>query len=122
MTTAQEPLSFLDEFGERVCRARKAAQLSQQELADRVGLTRTSIINIEKGRQTVNVIHLSHMAVALRASIDELVPSLKPASSIPSGLDDKTKKWIARVLDLDVAELDILPNVGVSGEELALGG
>jgi transcriptional regulator with XRE-family HTH domain len=37
---------------------RKTLKISQEDLADKIGLTRTSIVNIEKGRQSLTVENL----------------------------------------------------------------
>ena len=42
------------EFGKLLKKSRTAANLTQAGLAKRVGLSRTSITNIEKGRQHIN--------------------------------------------------------------------
>src|SRR4051812_20569378 len=59
-------------FGTRLRQARKAAGLSQEELAKVVGLARTSITNIEKGRQNFTL----HVAYDLAAAVGLPVSSL----------------------------------------------
>lgn len=56
---------FYEEFGRRVRSAREAAGLSQEELASRVGLSRGSIANIERGAQRV----VLHLAIELAAAV-----------------------------------------------------
>jgi transcriptional regulator with XRE-family HTH domain len=51
--------------------------LTQEELAHRVHLKRTSITNIEKGRQKLLVHTLFEIAAALHVPPTELIPSLK---------------------------------------------
>ena len=51
MTDTQSVERLYKEFGQRLRKAREDAQLTQKEVADRVGLKRTSITNIERGRQ-----------------------------------------------------------------------
>lgn len=62
------------EIGERIQIARKACDLSQQELADVVGLTRTSISNIESGKQHLTIHTLFDIAAMLEISVHELLP------------------------------------------------
>ena len=46
---------FYKDFGQRLRKARKAANLTQMDLAKWVGLSRSSITNIEKGRQHIHL-------------------------------------------------------------------
>jgi transcriptional regulator with XRE-family HTH domain len=63
------------------------AGLSQERLSDFVGLTRTSITNIEKGRQRVSLDLLFALAEALRIEPHELLPT--SSSRIPPELQKK---------------------------------
>lgn len=70
---------FYIEFG-RIIRQRRSLdgiQLSQEELAKRVGLSRTSITNIEKGRQQVPLHMLLSFADALGMEPSKLLPDKK---------------------------------------------
>ncbi len=51
MVADTDNLFFSVAFGARVKEAREKAKLSQSELAKRLGLTRSSVANIEAGRQ-----------------------------------------------------------------------
>lgn len=62
------------EFGQRLREAREAAHLSQDAVARRVGLSRTSITNIERGRQHVALHMLYRFASAVGAQPSELLP------------------------------------------------
>jgi transcriptional regulator with XRE-family HTH domain len=102
------------EFGRRLRDLRKAAGLSQLALAERVGLSRTSITNIELGRQHIPLHVLYPLASALGAPPAQLLPDKD--FSIPEktgvvvdllsirqelekhGLGDEDKKWIERVV------------------------
>lgn len=57
---------FAVAFGERVKQAREAAGLTQSQLAKRLGRTRSSISNIEAGRQTPSVEMAARCARLLR--------------------------------------------------------
>lgn len=67
------------EVGDLVRQARDAARLTQAELAERIGLTRASVTNIEKARQKVQLHTLYAIAGALEVSVHLLLP--KSASS-----------------------------------------
>jgi len=73
---------FYADLGQRVQRARTAARVTQQQLAPAAGLTRSSIANVEAGRQRVPTHVLAAMAVALRVDAADLfTPSLLAADS-----------------------------------------
>ena len=59
--------------GNRIREERNAGGMSQRDLARKVGLTRTSIANIEAGRQRFLLHTLSEFAVALNVAEIDLV-------------------------------------------------
>lgn len=63
------------EIGDRVRRARKHRGWSQLDLARAVDLTRSSIANLEAGRQRPPVHIALLVAQALDVPVDELLPS-----------------------------------------------
>lgn len=67
------------EFGRKVrsLRMRKELALSQEALSRRVGLSRTSITNIEKGRQQIPLHALYTFADALGVEPGALLPDRK---------------------------------------------
>ena len=63
---------------EAVRRARKAAELSQEDLALEAGLDRTYISQVERGKRNVTIIVLARIAKALKTTPDRLlVPGRK---------------------------------------------
>lgn len=62
------------EIGRRLARARAAAGLSQAKLAAKVRVTRTSVVNVERGRQRPPVHLLWDMAAALDVEVTSLLP------------------------------------------------
>jgi transcriptional regulator with XRE-family HTH domain len=62
-------------FGSRLREAREQADVTQEELARRVDLSRTSITNIEKGRQRVLLHQLLDLAGALKVAPSDLMPA-----------------------------------------------
>ncbi len=69
--------------------ARQIRGVDQESLAQMLGLTRTSIINIEKGRQRPSVYQLWLIARFLHIPILDLIPT--------SQLHDKLEVWKAKV-------------------------
>ena len=67
-----------NEFGQLLRRRRSEADLSQGEFAKALGLSRTSITNIERGRQPVSLPMLYAMADILQREVADLLPPIKP--------------------------------------------
>lgn len=64
---------FNTHVGLRLKAARVRAGMTQTDLADVVGLTRTSVTNIEAGRQSPGAYRLHLLAVAVHSTIQELL-------------------------------------------------
>ena len=97
--------ALYSEFGKLVRHHRVRLKLTQDQLADRVGLSRTSITNIEKGRQKVLIHHLIHLAESLQVNPEALLPSIEMPQITPEieqrldrNLRDKEKDWVRRIV------------------------
>lgn len=66
---------FYVELGRLIKEKRKRILLNQSALGDSVGLSRTSITNIERGRQQVALHMLYVIASALRVEPQDLLPA-----------------------------------------------
>jgi transcriptional regulator with XRE-family HTH domain len=93
------------EFGKLIRRHRLRLNLTQDQLADRVGLSRTSITNIEKGRQKVLIHHLIQLAESLQVSPEALLPPIgmpqitqELEHRLGRDLRDKEKDWVRRIV------------------------
>ncbi|QLH73469.1 helix-turn-helix domain-containing protein [Rhodopseudomonas palustris] len=64
-----------------VRRARKAAGLSQEDLALEAGLDRTYISQVERGKRNLTVIVLARIAGALKTTPDKLLIPPRKARS-----------------------------------------
>ena len=65
---------FEREVGARLQLARKRNQMTQGELAQKIGITRATYANVEAGRQRIPVDIIWRAAVCLRVSFASLVP------------------------------------------------
>jgi len=63
------------EIGKRIREAREKKGLTQQELGDLVDLTRTSITNIERGKQKIQIDGLYRFAYSLGVSAFDFLPN-----------------------------------------------
>jgi len=101
-------MNFYQAFGIKLRQARKAAGLTQEVLADRVGLSRPSITNIELGNQQVPLHMLDSFASVLGMKPCELLPEDtrgQETRQLPKKLADKLeplpedkREWISRVV------------------------
>ena len=71
--------AFYRQVGEKI-HARRGKNLSQEALASAVGLTRSSISNIEKGRQKLLLHTLVDISEALNVEVASLLPD-RPAQA-----------------------------------------
>jgi transcriptional regulator with XRE-family HTH domain len=78
------------DFGRLLRSARHAATLSQHELGERVGLSRTSITNIERGSQPVALHTFIRLASAVGVPAAELLPKSQAVSSSSAALKRAT--------------------------------
>lgn len=94
------------EFGRIFKTRRKEARLTQDEVASKVGLVRTSITNIEQGRQHVSLHLLIQLADAIGVRPQELLPEnmVQPLNVElernleKMALGEEGKDWIRRVV------------------------
>lgn len=61
------------ELGSRIKQLRKVNNLNQFDLAKRIGISRTSIVNIEQGRHSITVWRLCQIAFVLKVTPDILI-------------------------------------------------
>ncbi|HUZ46742.1 MAG TPA: helix-turn-helix transcriptional regulator [Terriglobia bacterium] len=82
---------FYEEVGRRIREARKRRKppLTQEGLGKRVSLTRTSITNVEKGRQKFLLHTLADIAAALQVQPASLLPH--SSAELDQRLDEALK-------------------------------
>jgi len=79
------------EVGRRIrdARTKRTPRLTQEALAGLVSLTRTSITNIEKGRQKILLHTLSDIAEAIHVPLTSLLPT--PDTNLNQHLEEALK-------------------------------
>ncbi len=70
---SEDPNLILDQIGIRILKRRQALGLSQDELAERMGITRPNIGRIERGQQNVTVRTMCRLAEALETTLHDLM-------------------------------------------------
>jgi transcriptional regulator with XRE-family HTH domain len=73
---------FYREFGDRLRLSRQAKGMSQAEVAPGVGLSRTSVANIERGRQRMSLHLLMEFARILDVEPADLLPPVHPEPEV----------------------------------------
>ena len=74
LTPNLDPAKLQEIVGYRLRRARVEKNLTQEELALHVGISRASIANIERGHQTITVYVLYKLATQLGTSLSVFFP------------------------------------------------
>lgn len=95
--------SFYEAVGRRIREARKG-KITQEALASIVSLTRTSIVNIEQGRQQLFVHTLVDIARALHVPVADLIPLSHDGTSedlpgVLQGQPRKVQEWITSAVN-----------------------
>lgn len=88
-----KPGEELKVIGGNIRRLRRGAQWTQQELAERAGLSVDFISGIERGVQSASIPSLARVAAALQVDLSALVASGRapnPASEVQALLDEIT--------------------------------
>jgi len=100
--TVQDVEPLYTEFGKLLRQARREAGMSQEQLASRVDMKRTSISNMEAGRQRLPLHVAYKLALALGRTPVQLLPD--PASPLDEhehlliDLEEPQREWVRRVL------------------------
>lgn len=96
-------MSFYEAVGRRIKEARQG-KITQEALASTVALTRTSIVNIEQGRQQLLLHTLVDIARALQVQPADLIPPVSDPSQtdlpeVLRGQPKKAKDWITATVN-----------------------
>ncbi|WP_438782197.1 helix-turn-helix domain-containing protein [Enterococcus sp. DIV0187] len=110
---------MIENFGANVTRLRKDRGLSQEELADKLGMKKQSISNIERGNRYPTFETLERIASVLNASPIQLFGTLKEiaVSDVPVVLD-RIDEYDERVRQIFQAERT-LKDIGESVNKLS---
>jgi transcriptional regulator with XRE-family HTH domain len=99
-----------EQIGKRIREKRDSLDLSQEDLASHLDLTRSSIANMESGKQQIYIHQLCEIAEKFQVSLDDLLPDSEwianvndddqLKSKIDGAMPEKSAKNITRKLDL----------------------
>jgi len=91
MLDKEQQTEFYESVGEKIKEARKAQEMNQDVLADLLGISRVSLVNIEAGKQRVPLHVLLDICEALNVTMNDLVPQSAETTIDPAILN-KIKK------------------------------
>ncbi|WP_366185686.1 type II toxin-antitoxin system antitoxin SocA domain-containing protein [Flavobacterium ovatum] len=86
-----------DQIGERIVALRKRKQLSQEDLAKRIGISRPSLTQIELGKRSLNVLELQKLAQVLRFSLDDFMSENFSAETLSFSEEEKIETAAERI-------------------------
>lgn len=92
--SAKDPEAIYQVFGRIVRELREKKEIPQEDLAGLLGLSRSSIANIESGKQRVFLHQLLLFAQAFHVDVETLVPALK---TVAGATDDKKHAYLQQV-------------------------
>lgn len=96
-------------IGQRIRERRQAIGATQSDFAKRMGMLRSSLANIESGRQRIPLMSLYQVCAELKIEITDILPSMDYVipqlgqSITPDSAPPKTKAVVDRLRD-EVAE------------------
>src|SRR4051812_27261478 len=97
--TAKDDNGIYRSIGQRIREQRDRRSMTQADLAQAISLTRTSITNIEKGRQKLMIHTLFEVARVLGVSPQTLLPDpeqleVDAAERVPRDISEKDRELI----------------------------
>ena len=95
MGKLQDLNKFYVGIGDKIKKVRTKRDYSQDDLAKFLDLTRTSVVNIEKGRQRPPIHTLFEIASFLNVPVEDLFPTVKEKQQIDFTLLEKRFKGIS---------------------------
>lgn len=99
------PLNLSDEsIGQRIARIRKSRGLTQEALAQAIGITRSVIANYEKDRLRIYDDMLARIALALSVSTDQLLGLSDIGPSADASTSLRLSKRMRKIEKLPPAE------------------
>lgn len=70
------PADLLTRLGDRIRKLRKKYGWTQVEFAERVGIDRSFLADVERGKRNVSILNLDLMAKGLKVSLSQLFSRL----------------------------------------------
>jgi transcriptional regulator with XRE-family HTH domain len=109
-----EYAKFYAAVGSLIYAARKAKRITQERLAAAIGYSRTSVTNIESGRQAIPVDIFVKIADACNVEVSALLPRIENEDEVDrlehvlatANIDGAAREWIRRTMSGSLSEKD----------------
>lgn len=92
MLDKEQQTLFYQKIGERIRDVRKLKEMNQDELANKLGISRVSLVNIESGKQRVPLHVFLDICESLKVTLNDLVPQNLTDPSLDTMTINKIKK------------------------------
>jgi transcriptional regulator with XRE-family HTH domain len=70
------PKDLLATLGDRIRRRRRLAGWTQVQLAERIGIDRSFLADVERGKRNISILNLDLIATGLKVSLSRLLSKL----------------------------------------------
>lgn len=101
----------MSKFGERLKYLRKQSNVSQDDLAKRLGVTRSCVANYEQGTREPNFEDLERIADAFNVEIDYLVGKSDETASVSANPLTEKEKLIIHVYRKDKHTREMIDHI-----------
>jgi transcriptional regulator with XRE-family HTH domain len=106
----QDEQRFFKAMGTRIAEARKAQHLTQQHVADQLGIAQQTVAHYEAGRMRVPAFMLPPLANILGLTVDRLLGHESPGNG-KRGPTPRLQKQFERISQLPKATQQVLINM-----------
>jgi transcriptional regulator with XRE-family HTH domain len=94
--------------GHQIARLRFKANQTQEQLAGKAGLSRTSIVLIERGRQRIPIDRLYRIARELEVDIKEILPSMEDVFQNFQDQENEEMPFDESIDELNASEVTLI--------------
>ena len=119
-----EPITPNETIGQRIQKYRKAAQLTQQELSQKIGIDRGLVSDYERGRIRLYDEMVARFALALGVHADDLLGIGKDSKNSISELESIDIRWLKRIREIkelpELKQKEIIRNINTVLENYRL--
>jgi transcriptional regulator with XRE-family HTH domain len=91
--TNPDERAFLKQLGKNVRVRRVTCDMSQEQLARAARMSRNFVSSVERGAHGVDIVRVVRLAVALRVTLNDLVPPIPEAITAEQPVSQTPRPW-----------------------------